>query len=71
MGTLISSIIQYRQFGNHILRGIQSSQENDIDYVLHKKPWQYVPGNYATIFTLPMKCPKKNIFISAMPLEVN
>ena len=36
MGTLIGSIIQYRQFGNHILRGIQSSQENDIDYVLHK-----------------------------------
>ena len=31
MGTLISSTIQDRQF-----RGIQSSQENEIDYVLHK-----------------------------------
>ena len=31
MGTLISSTIQDRQF-----RGLQSSQENEIDYVLHK-----------------------------------
>ena len=65
MGTLISSTIQDRQF-----RGLQSSQENEIDYVLHKtlaECTRQLRYNYA----LPMKCPKKNIFISTMPLKVN